>query len=749
MRLPPGPLACLAVVLAAVPTLAQRATVVRTDAAPLLDGVLDEPFWERSEPATGFWDNFPSDSTVTEYQTEIRFAADATNLYVAAKCYAAGSDYVVPSLRRDFRAGGSDNLTFIFDAFGTGRNAIVFGINPYGVNREALIANGGEDAGDDFSEAWDNKWRGEARVFDDYWTCELAIPLRSLRYPAGAGRWRFNAYRFDTQSDSRTTWIRIPRQQSITSLAYMGDLVWEAPPGRAGGVATLIPYASGSAQRDFEGEPHGKTDYGFGLGGDAKVAVTSGLNLDLTFNPDFSQVEVDRQIVNLTRFEIGFPERRQFFLENADLFGSFGFENRANPFFSRRIGLSRDTATGAAVQNTIYYGARLSGQLGDRWRVGLLNMQAAADEGNGLPSYNYTVAAAERRLGARSSLGAILVNKQNFTDFADASGGNLDYNRVVGVDYKLATPDNRWTGKTFLHASQGPTLAPDGEGPASAGGNDVSVTHGLELIYTGRRVSVGYDHSLVPADYRAEVGFVPRRDLFTLSPEVAWRTFVDGPGGLTQREWAAETRFFMDAGLDRLTDNRSGLRHEWQWRNTSVFGLEGRYTMIRLVDDFDPTRSEDAVPLPGGERYEWLSLRVDYRSDRRRVFSYNAELEAGQFFNGYQAGVDAEAIYRVQPYGTLGLNAVYTYVDLPAPYASTGILLLGPRIDATFTKSLFLTAVAQYNDQLDNLNLNVRLQWRYAPVSDLFVVYTDNYDTLGGGTRNRGVVAKVTYWLNL
>ena len=422
---------------------AQRATVVRTDAAPVLDGILDEPFWERSEPASGFWDNFPSDSTVTEYQTEVRFAADATTLYVAAKCYAAGSNYVVPSLRRDFRAGGSDNLTFVFDAFGTGRNAIVFGINPYGVNREALIANGGENGGEDFSEAWDNKWRGEAKVFDDYWTCELAIPLRSLRYPAGASRWRFNAYRFDTQSDARSSWIRIPRQQSIISLAYMGDLVWEAPPGAAGGAATLIPYVSGNAQRDYENEPAGKTEVGWGLGGDAKVAVTSGLNLDLTFNPDFSQVEVDQQIVNLTRFEIGFPERRQFFLENADLFGSFGFENRANPFFSRRIGLSRDTATGAAVQNTIFYGARLSGQIGDRWRLGLLNMQTAADKANGRPAYNYTVAAAERRLGVRSSLGAILVNKENFTDFSDASGGNLDFNRVAGVDYKLATPDNR------------------------------------------------------------------------------------------------------------------------------------------------------------------------------------------------------------------------------------------------------------------------------------------------------------------
>ena len=273
-----------------------RATVVRTPAPPALDGILDEPFWARSQPATGFWDNFPGDSTRSAYQTELRFASDEAHLYVAATCYAPGRDYVITSLKRDYRAGGNDNITFVFDPFGTGRNALVFGMNPLGVTREALISNGGVDPGD-FQEAWDNKWRGESRIYDDRWVCEVAIPLRSLRYPADSLRWGFNAYRFDTQSNSRSTWNRIPRNQMIMSLAFMGELAWEQPPAKAGGAVTLIPFAAGSASRDFEGAPSGNTELTGGLGGDAKVAVSSGLNLDLTVNPDFSQVEVDRQVI--------------------------------------------------------------------------------------------------------------------------------------------------------------------------------------------------------------------------------------------------------------------------------------------------------------------------------------------------------------------------------------------------------------------------------------------------------------------
>ena len=707
------------------------ATAVRFSEGITLDGQLDELEWQNGEPARDFWETFPSDTGHATFPTEIYFGYDDENLYVAALCRVPDTKFVIPSLRRDFRAGGNDNITFIFDTFRDKTNATVFGMNPYGVTREALIYNGGESS-DDFREEWDNKWRGESYVGEDYWSCEMVIPFSSLRFPSGASEWFFNSYRFDTQSNTRTTWHRIPQNQIIMSLAYMGSLRFEGgAPMAQGKNLVLIPYAGGSMRRDYQAET--PTDFDGNVGGDAKVGIGSGLNLDLTVNPDFSQVEVDQQVINTTRFEVFFPERRQFFLENADLFGSFGFE-RANPFFSRRIGVTRDTTTGEGLQNPIYFGARLSGKLTDDLRVGLLNMQAAQNRDQGLPSFNYTVAALQQRVGARSNVGGIFVNKQNFTNFTDSTETNANFNRVVGLDYNLATRDNAWNGKTFLHRSFS-----DQEG-----GDDY--THGLNLEYRHRNWNVQYDHIYVGEDFNAEVGFVPRRGYFSSGVEAARIDYPSNPNVVTKGPFA-ELRAFFQPG-DGLTDRTGSVGYEWRYANTSELSLGGGYDYIFLFADFDPSRT-GATPLPGNRGYGAWSGFFNYQSDRRRKFSTEFSVDAGQFFNGQSYGIAGNLQYRYQPFGSIDLRVSYSYLDLPEPYASTGLFLIGPRIDFTFSKSVFLTTFLQYNDQIDNINVNARLQWRFAPVSDFFLVYTDNYDSLDFGVKNRALVAKVTYWLNL
>lgn len=706
-------------------------TVRLIDEPIIIDGILDEAVWVKSPMATNFWEYFPSDTVQAEYQTEIYMAYDEQFLYLAAKCHAPGNQYVTNSLRRDFRAGGSDNLTFIFDTFRDRTNAIVFGMNPFGVNREALIFNGGQDGGD-FREEWDNKWKGDAKIFDDYWTCELAIPMSSLRFPSGEREWYFNAYRFDTQTNSRSSWNQIPRNQPIMSLAYLGRMVWEVPPVVKGSGITVIPYLTGGVQRDFEAET--PNDWTGNFGADAKIRVSSGLNLDLTINPDFSQVEVDQQVVNLSRFELFFPERRQFFLENADLFGRFGFD-RANPFFSRRIGVTRDTSTGQAVQNSIYYGARLSGKLDNNWRIGLLNMQAEPNRRNGLPSYNYTVAALQRKVGLRSNLGLIAVNKETFSSsFSDTLSDFTAFNRVLGVDYNLATADNSWTGKTFFHYSFSPE---QGRNPFS---------HGFALEHRKREFAVSYAHSYIGEEFNAEVGFVPRRNFFTINPDVRY-FFYPKSGPFNQHGPGIQTEILWTPAQGR-TDQETTVFWDFNLANSggAWIGLRNQYTF--LLEDFDPTRS-DATPLPGQQGYNYSSLSLFYRSDPRPAFSYRVDGRVGGFFNGNRYSVGGELTYRYQPYGRITFNIDYSYIDLPAPHASTGIFLIGPRIDLTFSRSIFLTTFVQYNDQIDNLNINARFQWRFAPVSDFFLVYTDNYNTEVFGPKNRAIVAKFTYWLNI
>ena len=711
---------------------APRATLVRTTDKILIDGQLNENSWFQGQPATDFWEYFPTDSSLSSVQTEIYLAFDDQFLYIGAKCQSVGNDYVINSLRRDYRAGGNDNLTFLIDPFQDKTNAFVFGMNPYGVMREALISNGGQDFSD-WDSGWDNKWKGESHIGEGYWSCELAIPFSTLRFNPGTQQWNFNAYRFVTQSNTRSTLVRIPQNQTIMSLAYMDPIEWTESPKPPKRNISIIPFMTGGTSKNYSaGTPPSNN---FAVGADAKVAITSGLNLDLTVNPDFSQVEVDQQVINLDRFELFFPERRQFFIENADLFSGFG-EQRVNPFFSRRIGIDRDTA-GNAIQVPILYGARLSGKLDNNWRLGLLNMHTLQDDDAGLPAINYSVAAVQRKIAQRSNIGLIFVNKQSFIPEDSETIDESDpFNRVIGLDYNLNTPDNKWTGKTYYHQA---VTATD-----TLNFFD-KFAHGTRLEYRIRDISLEWSHRWIRDGYRPELGFVPRRNIFQVNP-TGQLFFYPEKGSINRWQIGAEYNSFWKPEYGQ-TDEQISLFGELNYKNTSELSLTISNDYTYLFDSFDPTRT-DAQPLAADTDYRYTSVELSYRSDRRKVFSYRISPTVGQFFNGYRYSLRGSFTYRYQPFGQIQMNVNYTYVDLPKPFASAGLFLVGPRIDFTFSKSLFLTTFIQYNSQAENMNINTRLQWRFAPVSDFFLVYTDNYDTMNFNVKNRAIVAKVTYWLN-
>jgi len=711
----------------------QPSIIAKKTTEPIrLDGILDEASWYAGRPADSFWEYFPTDTVRATTKTEVFITYSDTHVYIGAKCYSEDDNYITQSLRRDFSASGTDNLTFLIDPFNDYTNAFMFGVNPFGVQREALLYNGVQNIQRDWDPSWDNKWSSAVKVHDGYWACELAIPLTTLRFKEGATSWNFNSYRFDTQSNTRTIWSRVPQNQIIANLAYLGKIEWETPFKKAKSNISVIPYITANTSQDFEEGQDAQ--YGSDIGGDAKIAITPGLNLDLTVNPDFSQVEVDQQVINLDRFEIFFPERRQFFLENADLFGSFG-EPRINPFFSRRIGVSRDTTTGQNISNPIFGGARLSGKLDNNWRIGVLNMQTAQDESNGLPSFNYTVGALQRKLFSRSNVGMIFVNKQTFDD-VDPENENVNkYSRVLGLDYNLASADNRWVGKTFYH--QG--FSPDGD--------DEQFAHGARLEYRIQPFSIRWQHQWVGENYSPEVGFVPRRNFFSINPSMQFFFYPRGEEGLNTHNFGTRAFILWTPGESK-TDHRFEFFWDADFSNTAQFNVTLQNEYIYLLEDFDPTRT-DATPLPGEEGYTFTSLQLRFQSDQRPRFNYTLRPFAGQFFNGYRYGLGGSLSYRYQPYGQITLNYNYSYIDLPDPYAQTSLFLIGPRIDFTFTKNIFLTTFIQYNDQLENVNLNARLQWRFAPVSDFFLVYTDNYMSNDFSVRNRAIVAKLTYWLNL
>lgn len=725
----------LAMVLCAVQIQWAQKTVqaLKTDAPILIDGVLSEAIWSELTPANDFHQYFPNDSLRASDDTELYFTYDDEILYVGIKVYGAGNNWIINSLKRDFRAGGNDNITLVFDTFNDGINAFFFGINPYGVIREGTITNGGNERRD-FDESWDNKWAGEAKIYDGYYTAELMIPFSILRYTDNTKSWKLGSYRFDTQTNENHTWTDVPRNQPLFNLAHSGRLEFEEPLKSSGRNISLIPYATAGVSKDYEAGTD--SDLKYDIGGDAKVAITSGLNLDLTINPDFSQVEVDRQVTNLDRFEIFFPERRQFFLENADLFGNFG-SNSINPFFSRRIGTAADSS-GSTVQNRILTGARLSGKLNDNLRVGLLNMQTANAD-NEVFATNFTVAAVQQKLFGRSNISFIGVNKQVTGD----ANGILDegYNRILGADFNFATNNNSFFGKTFLHRSFSPI------------GTGSQIAHGTNFEVSDRDYGIRWTHEYVGANYDAEVGFVRRKGYYNINPAM-WRNFYPEKGAFNTINLGLFSDFVWVPDLGK-TDHTMGMYFGGSFKNSARFELELSHDFVYLNGDFDPTGT-DSEPLAEGTSYNYLNLRGFYFSDQRKPFGFFLSPYIGKYFNGNRAGLRGRVSYRYQPRGSVSINYSYNYFDMPHLPESKQTFLLGPQIDYTFSKKVFLTTFIQYNTQTEKTNINTRLQYRFAPASDFYLVYTDNYftgsdpsDRFTTTLLNRAIVAKFTYWLNV
>lgn len=708
------------------PASSQSLLVSPTDSLIRIDGVLDEPVWQRTAVAGNFIQNFPNDTLPAYNRTDVRMTYDQANLYVSVVCYDKDrqKSFVASSLKRDFEWDQNDNFTVYMDPFGDRINGFTFNVTPFGVEREGQMFNGERVAPE-----WDNKWRSAVRVFNDRWQAELIIPLKTIRYRKNTSFFLMNFARHDLKNNQRTSWRRVPVAMRISAMAFADTVRFSTPLPNPGLNISLIPYVSG---RYIDGRNEGGTsEFKGGIGFDAKIGITPSLNLDLTVNPDFSQVEADQQVTNLSRFEIFYPERRQFFIENQDLFANFGSE-QIRPFFSRRIGIARDTSTGIIVQNPLLYGARLSGKVGRDWRVGLLNTQTASQANEGINGQNYTVAVVQRQVFGRSNIGAILVNRQRVGGPADSS----KFTRIGGLEYNLQTDDNRWSGKVFFQKAIKPYSLRD------------AVTHGANLLYTNRNVSLSGLYEYVGQNYRVnDVGYVPRLGYWRYYTENTTTFYVKGNRAIISHG------AYLGAGLIRnisglVTDRSVDYGYSVQLRNTAegYAGYSTQYTY--LFAPFDPTNS-DGRKLAENTVYKTSGVFANFATDKRKRLNGVFDMYTGGYFNGKNTNLVATAQYRFQPYGSFSVAAEYNNIRLPAPYKSATYLLVGPRLDVTFSRAVFLTTFMQFNNQTDNVNLNARLQWRYAPVSDLFVVYQENYLPGTFGSKNRALVLKLSYWLNV
>jgi len=686
-----------------------------------IDGIVDEDDWATSATATDFYMVLPMDTSRANVRTEVKMTYDDDNLYLVAICYhGLPGPYVVESLRRDFSFGKNDNFLLFMDTFDDQTNGFSFGANAAGAQWDGLMYEGSR-----VDLNWDNKWTSIVKNYDDKWIFEAAIPFKTIRYKNGITKWGINFSRLDLKTTEKSSWTPVPRQFPTASLAFSGSLIWDNPPKKAGANVSVIPYALGGVTKEYEIEAPTSNRGQVGL--DVKVAVTSSLNLDLTVNPDFSQVDVDRQVTNLDRFELFFPERRQFFLENGDMFNNFGYST-IRPFFSRRIGLS------APIQA----GARLSGKLDKNWRIAAMDMQTGKVDSDALPAQNFAVMALQRRVFARSNIGILMINKESLNYNTPETTGipvYSKYNRNLGLEYNLASSNNLWTGKALYLKSFSPIKAAN------------EFVQAANLQYSNRRLSVSGQYEYVGSGFTAEVGYVPRKNFIRVNPQIGYLFFPSGKRVLSHGPKVSTSVFFNPSF--KQTDSETFLAYNINFRKLSTLTLWVANNYVKLLDPFDPTNSgKDS--LATGSNHHWNAWGTEFVSRPQRKLTYGFTTRYGGYYaDATRFAFTTDIGYRVQPYISILLSSSYNDIRLPEPWGRNTFWLVGPRIDVTFTNKIFFTTFLQYNEQRDNINLNTRFQWRYRPASDLFIVYTDNYLPENLSVKNHSLVLKFTYWWNL
>ena len=472
------------------------ASIEPSDISPEIDGIINSEEWEKAYTFDNFWDHWPSDNNLSEYQTEVKVTYDQEFLYLAVKLADNNSEKIIQTLKRDSENEfwNSDGFAVVIDPINSKSNGYIFGINAGGSQFEGLIAvEGGHNSID---SNWDNIWYSDISIMEDHWEIEMAIPFSSMKYN-GNKEWGINFIRNDMKRNLYSTWTKFPMNFQGIDLGHTGSIIFKNIPNASGKKFVIVPSTLGSIERNNEDGIPTNTSGNIGL--DSKIALSSSLNLDLTVNPDFSQVEVDQQVTNLSRFNPYFPEKRNFFLENSDLFSNLG-SGEAKPIFTRNIGLK----DGENVP--IILGARLSGNVTENLRIGFMDVQTG--QKNDIEAENYAIASVQQKVFERSSIKTFFVNKQSVRN--NQLVGN-DYNRVGGVEFNYLSKSGKTQGSAMYHNSFSP------EKHTSSG------FYNLDFRYNTKKSYTSIHLTQLDRDYIAEVGFTPRLNNYDSERDTSFR----------------------------------------------------------------------------------------------------------------------------------------------------------------------------------------------------------------------------------
>ncbi len=667
------------------------------------DGILNEAAWSELNLFKDFQNFFPINEGAATLDTDVRIFQDGKYLNIAFVYHDSTAQVRVNSLKRDDYSDGfhlSDCVGVVIDPYNNQNRGYFFGLNGKGSQLDALIANF-----DEANFSWDALWESGQAVVGKDKVYEFKIPLSAFSYDENIAHWSFQFYTRDAKTRMYTVWNKFERGFLQFDTRFLQALPMDNLSSSKTAKTMIIPSVTANYQKELDRQAE---EARVQLSLDGQYKISDGLRVDLTLNPDFSQVEVDQQVTNLTRFNIVFPERRNFFIENSDMFTTLSLADDINPFYSRFIGASQD----------ILLGLKLSGNLAPDTRIGLLNVQSKKGEED--KSQNYTVAVVKQQWNKIFNTTAYLVNRQATENFSLEE----DYNRVAGIKTNYLSGNRKWSGFASYSHSFNDLLK--GQGQAFSINNK----------YNTRTLSFTTSVNTVGKNYLTDIGFVPRISNFDgASQTVVREGYTQFSQSLLLNHFPKnqdliQTYRWANASINAYWNEAGEIFETKYFYNTALFFANQMSTYLNFYHDdinlkyaFDPLRNGNLI-LPA--TYQNTALRLGFNSDYTRNLYGSINFQIGNFYGGNRNRFAGNVGLRFLPLLSVALNYEYNALSFEE-LGRQNLHLLGITTEVFINNKLNWTTYLQYNEQIDNFNINSRLQWEYQPLSFVYLVFSDNY----------------------
>lgn len=696
--------------------------IVFRNSSIVLDGELNETVWDDLVPEGEFHNYIPRNGDLASNKTEVKMFQNGKKLYVSAVYHDTAEKVQIESLKRDdISASGnnSDSFAIIVDTYHQQQSGYFFVVNMGGALIDALVSRSRD--GFEVSTSWNTVWNARTSVKGNLKIFEIEIPLKALGYTADTPEWGIMFHTRNIKLNEWTTSTLIDRNYNLFDLRFSKPFEIENLSENKSSRFTVTPSVTMNHSEDIVNDIK---DTRIKPSLDVQYNVSSSLKLDATINPDFSQIDVDRQVTNLSRFSVFFPEQRNFFLENSDLFTGLGVSG-VNPFYSRRIG----------EDSEISFGLKLSGNVAKKTRIGVLNVATKAEDDN--PSQNYGALVVQQQLFKSFTATGFLINRQETDGFSFIN----DYNRVGGINLNFQSENNKWTGLANF---------------AGSATNDISGNnnfYNVGLWYNNINASGYAGIRKVEKNYITDVGFVPRLFNFdAVSGTTIREGYTQSSGRITLTNFFKDSKIFDKHRYFHLANNTywddtgevvqstSIFNNILTFKNQSSIFAEIIHQYVNLKYAFDALNNGNAIAVG---HYNYIDASLEYSSAENKKFQYGGEIGYGSYYSGYRDLFSVNAQYRLMPLARLQILYERNGIDLEELGRETFHLARFAG-EVFFSNRLNWTTYIQYNTQFNNFNINSRLQWEYKPLSYIYLVVSDNYNQ-DIARQNWGVAFKMNY----